>query len=332
MQKKKVLLLTYGNRNHASSRIRALNHFDRLKDVYEATWIPRVSADHKGGFMNKLVFAIIKRFDAIKLWWTLWFGTFDIAFVQVRFLPEWALKVLKRKKTLLCYDFDDAVYTYSARDFELMMKYSDKVVVSTPYLKEHIESFKKECCVIFSPVNTNLILPLSNRQPVYTIGWIGSEWTIPYLQELVPVFKRFAESISIRLIVVGAEFNIPGVDVECIAWSEKNELDALGKIDVGIMPLKNDEWSKMKGGYKLYLYMAAGRPSIASPYGINADIIIAGGTGYFAQNEDEWLNAFEKLQNDLVLRRSMGLLARQEAEKKYSYNVCTQQLVDFLNS
>ena len=332
MQKKRVLLLTYGNRNHASSRIRALNHFDRLKDIYGTTWIPRVSADLKPGFLNKLAFAFIKRFDTLKLWWTLFFNSFDIAFIQVRFLSEWSLKLLKRKNVVICYDFDDAVYTYSLSDFELMMKYSDKVIVSTPYLKEYVAPLNKDCTVIFSPVNTDVIVPLNNRQPVFTIGWIGSEWTIPYLQDLVPAFKKLSERTLLKLVVVGAEFSIPGIEVEYIAWSEKAELEALGRMDVGIMPLKNDEWSKMKGGYKLYLYMAAGLPSIASPYGINADIIKAGSTGFLAQSEDEWVNAFEKLQNDLVLRRSMGLLARQEAEKKYSYNVCTQQLVDFLNS
>jgi glycosyltransferase involved in cell wall biosynthesis len=108
-------------------------------------------------------------------------------------------------------------------------------------------------------------------------------------------------------------------------------VEALGRIDIGIMPLSNDEWSRMKGGYKLYLYMAAGKPAVASPYGINADIVIGGETGFLAETEKDWLSAFEKLQQDVALRREMGLKARKIAEQKYSYNVCTKQLLDFLN-
>ena len=63
----------------------------------------------------------------------------------------------------------------------------------------------------------------------------------------------------------------------------------------------------------------------------NANIVKQEATGYLAESESEWISAIEKLQNDVVLRRNMAASARQEAEKTYSYNVCTQQLVDFLN-
>ena len=333
MQKKKVLLITYGHRDHASSRIRAINHFDRLKDVFETTWIPRVLENPQKGVLNKIIFALAKRWQAIKLWWAIIWGSFDIVFIQVVFLPGWCLWILRKKKTLICFDFDDAVYTYSQTHFDKMMQYADKIIVATPYLQEHIKRYSKECRVIFSPVDTDLIIPGKNTQAVFTIGWVGSQWTLPYLELLIPAFKKMVQNgIAFKLLVSGAEISIEGVDVECIAWSEQNELMALNRIDIGVMPLKSDEWSKMKGGYKLYLYMAASRPMVASPYGINADIIKNGITGYLAESDGDWIAAFEKLQNDVVLRRNMGALARQEAEQKYSYRACTQQLVDFLNN
>ena len=332
MQKKKVLLITYGNRDHASTRIRALNHFDRLKDIFETTWIPRVKLNQGNGTLDKIVFAISKRFQTLKLWGAIIFYRFDVVFVQVVFLPGWCLSILKKKKVLICYDFDDAVYTYSQSDFNLMLQYAAKIIVATPYLQQHIRSYNKSSQVIFSPVDTDLIIPSKDVQPTFTIGWIGSQWTLPYLELLIPVFKTLAAGVSFRLLVSGAEMSIPGVEVECVPWSEWGELEVLKRIDIGIMPLKNDEWSRMKGGYKLYLYMAAARPMVASPYGINADIIKNGITGFLVESDEEWITAFEKLQNDVVLRRNMGALARQEAEQKYSYPVCTQQLLEFLNN
>jgi len=332
MQKKKVLLITYGNRDHASSRVRGLNHFDRLKDVFDTTWIPRVKFTQQPGLLSKISVALSKRIQLIKLWWAVWFSTYDIVFVQVMFLPEWCLVKLKKKGAVICFDFDDAVYTYSKTSFDLMMQYTDKVIVATPYLMEYIGQYHKTAIVIFSPVDTGLIFPVKKEQPVFTIGWIGSSWTLPYLQTLQPVFETLAKKMDYKLLVQGAELNIPGVKTECIPWSEQHEIDSLAKIDVGIMPLENTEWAKMKGGYKLYLYMAAGKPAVASPFGINAGIVKEGVTGFLARDNAEWVKAFEKLHDDITLRTLMGNNARRDAEEKYSYEVCTKQLVNFLNS
>ena len=91
------------------------------------------------------------------------------------------------------------------------------------------------------------------------------------------------------------------------------ELNALQLIDVGIMPLLDDEFSKMKGGYKLHLYMAAGKAVIASPVGINSLIVTRDNiNGYLAETDDDWLNGpFERLAGDINLREKMGENARK---------------------
>jgi glycosyltransferase involved in cell wall biosynthesis len=330
MQKKKVLLITYGHRDHASTRIRALNHFDRLKDIFDVTWVPRVLKENRKGLFSKMIFAFSKRLQQLRLGWFVIMGKFDLVFIQVMFLREWQLRVLKTRGTFICFDFDDAVYTYSQVKFDIMMQYADKIIVASPYLQQYVQAYQKDCRVIFSPVDTQLITPAKKVQPVFTIGWIGSPWTLPYLENLVPVFKQLATKISFKVLVVGAAVSIAGVDIECVPWSEQSEIEALGRMDVGIMPLSDDDWTKMKGGYKLFLYMAAGVPVVASPYGINGTIVENNFNGFLAASDEEWLDAFLKLSTDKELNCQLGVNARRDAEQRYSYQVCTGTLQSFL--
>lgn len=331
MKRRKALLITGGYRDQGGARIRVLNHFDRMTGQFYYTWAPRIGILKRDTFFERVVFAFLKAWFTIKRNFCILFVRYDLVYIQTMFLEKWQFEQLKQKGAIICFDFDDAIYSYSKEEFEIVMQYVDKVIVATPHLRDYIKPYNKACRVVFSPVNTDVILPLNRVQDIFTIGWIGSPWTAPYLKNIEPVFKKMSGKIPFKLLIVGGEMALPGIDIECITWSEQAEVEALGRIDIGIMPLSNDEWSKMKGGYKLYLYMAAGKPAVASPYGINADIVIGGETGFLAETEKDWLSAFEKLQQDVALRREMGLKARKIAEQKYSYNVCTKQLLDFLN-
>ena len=332
MPKKKVLLLTYGNIDHASSRIRGINHFDRLKDEFDTTWIPRVGVHHKRNIADRLVFIFLKAYYLVKKYFAIFFLRYDIVFVQIIFLPEWVLKTLKRKGTVICYDFDDAVYTYSRTEFDRMIQYADKIIIASPFLEESFDTKTKDYTVIYSPVDTDVIVPAAEKHEIFTIGWIGSPWTQLHLESISQALTLLSTQIPFKLLVVGGEIEITGVETECIQWSKENELNALKRIDVGIMPLENHEWSPKKGGYKLYLYMAAGLPVIGTPAGINSLIIRDGINGFTAQTKAEWVNALILIFSDEKLLREMGLNARSDAEKLYSYTFCSTQLYNFLSN
>lgn len=332
MPQKKVLLLTYGNIDHASSRIRGVNHFNRLKADFKTTWVPRVGVHHKRNLLDRLSFIMLKAYYLVKKYFCIVFCQYDIVFIQILFLPEWMLKMLKGKGTVICYDFDDAVYTYSKTDFDRMIKYADKVVIASPFLGDSFDTKKKDYAVIYSPVDTDLIVPANEEHEVFTIGWIGSPWTAQYLQNLEEVFKQLRQQMNFKLLVVGAQIKVPGIDVACINWSPENELSALKKIDVGIMPLPDTDWAKMKGGYKLFLYLAAGKPVVASPYGINGSIVKKDFNGLKATDDKQWINAFTTLRDDKSFRIQLGHNARKDAEQYYSYTNCSQKLFAFLVS
>ena len=54
------------------------------------------------------------------------------------------------------------------------------------------------------------------------------------------------------------------------------------EIDIGVMPLTDDQWSRGKCGFKGLQYMAMESATIMSPVGVNKQIINHGENGYLA--------------------------------------------------
>jgi glycosyltransferase involved in cell wall biosynthesis len=56
------------------------------------------------------------------------------------------------------------------------------------------------------------------------------------------------------------------------------------------MPLAKDRFNEGKCAYKLLQYLACGKPVIATPWGMNIDVIHDEKIGFLADNNSEWLN------------------------------------------
>jgi glycosyltransferase involved in cell wall biosynthesis len=88
--------------------------------------------------------------------------------------------------------------------------------------------------------------------------------------------------------------------------------------DIGIAPTPVDKWSIGKSGFKIIQYMATGLPTIASPVGANAQIVVDGVTGVLAETHEQWVESIVKLAGDINLRKTMGEAARREVMEKYT--------------
>ena len=147
---------------------------------------------------------------------------------------------------MLCYDFDDPIITYSRDKFFRMIDYAEKIIIASPFLAEDFATKQKNHKIIYSPVDTDKITTVTEPHRTFTIGWIGSPYTLVHVEAMLDVFKNLAQQINYKLLVVGAQLKVDGVDVESVNWSEKIEIEALKRIDVGIMPLSNHSWSPKK--------------------------------------------------------------------------------------
>ena len=340
----RLLVLTYGSWDHASSRTRAIQYIPLLEEKgrYYVLWIPRVP-QRPHSKIKCLWFAFAKRWLMVKRIFFILFRRWDLILVQRLFLPGWLVEMLKHRKTPIFYDFDDAIYLDQTEESSsetrtaLMVRSADIVIVGSTGLVPYCESHGSSPCLINTPVDTDRIKPRhgnDNGLP-FTIGWVGSHWTTKYIQDIAPALTEVANLRDIRLLMVGADqrlIDLPNVSITYEPWSFDREPQLLSQMSVGIMPLPDDPWTRGKGAYKLMLYMAAGLPVVASRVGMNLEVVSDKENGFLVDDQIGWVEALLRLVDDQDLRRKMGENGRERAVAKYSRMVCFKKLLASLDN
>ncbi len=94
------------------------------------------------------------------------------------------------------------------------------------------------------------------------------------------------------------------------------------------MPLSDDDWTRGKGGFKLLQYMAARLPTVASPVGVNREIVAEGETGFLAADSAGWERSLRTLLQHPVRARAMGEAGRRRVEERYERSIASRRLVE----
>jgi glycosyltransferase involved in cell wall biosynthesis len=140
--------------------------------------------------------------------------------------------------------------------------------------------------------------------------------------------KKFPERLSVKLI---SDVNYTGneIEVNFCKWNKESETKDLSEIDIGIMPLPDDEWARGKCGFKGLQYMSFEIPTILSPVGVNTEIIQDGENGYLASTETEWIDKLSALIESPELRERIGKNGRKTVEERYSYNAWKGKYLEY---
>lgn len=261
---------------------------------------------------------------------------FDLAIVYGDLLP-YLPGCLEGKllKIPYIYDFDDAFYLkYRTSSLRFLQPFlGDKadrlisgavaVTAGNRVLAAYARKFNSTVSILPSVVDTDYFSPVdpSFTEPSYqpfTVGWIGSPSTAPYLHLLVEPLRQLALEQAVRLLVVGASAPpIPGVEIVEQSWSQREEVDLIRRFDVGVMPLPDTPWTRGKCAFKLIQCMACGIPVIASPVGTNVDVLPPG-CGFLADSSDSWLASLRFFAANPSVRHRYGASARYWVEQNYS--------------
>jgi glycosyltransferase involved in cell wall biosynthesis len=97
-------------------------------------------------------------------------------------------------------------------------------------------------------------------------------------------------------------------------WSAEEATSVFTRFAVGIMPLPDTPYTRAKAGFKLLQYMAAGLPVVASPVGVNSELVARSGAGLLAASAGEWEEALRSLCQSAELRRELGARGRTFVE------------------
>ena len=265
--------------------------------------------------------------------------SFDFIFIHREITPlgppilEWLLAKMLRKKII--FDFDDAIWTTdNANESSLakwirwrskvqsICRWSHKIACGNDYLatfaqRENLKVMVMPTTIDFFPLKENQAL---KADASIVIGWTGSSSTLKYLRMLLPVLISLEEKYpSIKFLVIAdRDPALPLCNYEFKHWTKETETQDLQAIDIGIMPLPDDEWTRGKCGFKALQYMAMSIPAVISAVGVNTKIVTHGAEGFLCTTSDEWFSCLEDLILDPARRRDMGERGRQKVMKLYS--------------
>ena len=278
--------------------------------------------------------------------------SFDALLIEaeaVPWCPLWIEALLLAGRRIVV-DYDDAVFhrydMHASRAVRLalgtkiggVMRKADLVLAGNGYIATHaVRSGARRVEVLPTVVDLSrypppLIRRPSSDQPVRVV-WIGQPTNFYYLSALMSAIRAVSARRPITLRVIGASLPpIQGVDIEYSPWSEDTEVQLLSQSDIGIMPLPDTPWARGKCGYKLIQYMACGLPVLASPVGVNREIVLDGVNGFCCHDDSDWVERLDLLACDAALRQQLGAAGRALVEEQFSIDKVALRFAALLKS
>ncbi len=267
---------------------------------------------------------------------------YDLVIIARKLFCWLELSYIRRVTKRLVFDLDDALMyadrpcsrllpSWRARLFHRTVRQVDHVVCGNEYLRQQTAKAREATTVIETPVDLKryrLRPDLPSDKVV--MGWIGSASSSRYLEAKLPlldqILRRY-ENVSLK-VVSNKAVSYPGMDITNKSWSERDELADLQSFDIGLMPLPDDKWTRGKCGFKILQYFAVGTPAVASPVGINSQIVEDSVSGFLPSSDQQWLECIGQLIQNRDLRRSMGLSGRRRVEQRYSTDLLTPKYLE----
>jgi len=348
---KSILILSMYGDLAASSRQRVVQYLDVLEEnMYDIRVEPLFPNEYLENIFSKKKSSIIKI-----LYWYLkrfYFVTtsskYDLIWIQYELFPQlpsiFESLILSFNENFIL-DFDDAIFHkydlwgnsvtkfFLGTKLELLCSKAKVIVCGNDYIRDWAKQFCQ--CTELIPTVINFDKYNSYKKEKLNeslvIGWIGSPATWLYMNPLIKVLEDLSKIYDFQVLIVGSGHDYKKLEnFKFKTWKEDSEISDIYEMDIGIMPLFDDPWALGKCGYKLIQYMACGKPVIASPVGVNCNIVEDGVNGLFASSEEDWKTAIITLVSDKKLRDNMGIAGSHKVQVNFSLQSTTPALLKLI--
>lgn len=308
---RKVLAFTLGGPEVPSTRLRILGYRDR--------------------FRREGVRFIVHEEGATGFWRRLRnlyrFLTADVLLVQKRVLGWRRLLISRLLGKRIAFDIDDATFVdqrtgqenpASYRALRRFLRHCHLIVLCNRFLEQRLTRPGQRVLTLLTvPPETH---PSKTREPrgLPRLGWVGTADDLPYLEALDGILCKLQARYPFELTVIGPREGLADLSTRhrYIPWSQEIDRSLGDRFDVGIMPLPDNDWTRSKCGYKVIQYQSFGIPAVASPVGINAELVEHGVTGLLARDEREWHDCLELLlQNPALVALMSGRIQARFQER-----------------
>ncbi len=240
----------------------------------------------------------------------------------------------------LVFDVDDAIWLHpphGRKAAAAIAARADVVIAGNRYLADWFSAHARQVRVVPTAIDTDRFRPREAGTPhgdePFVIGWTGTSGNLGYLEAVEPSLNRFLFDHEDAEMLVLCDRppsfkGMAGRRLRYVPWTEIDEVRELQKVDVGLMPVPDDEWTRGKCGFKILQYLACAIPAIASPVGVNAEILGMGKVGLAAAGANDWYGALTFFHADRVRARAYGTAGRGVVEQHFSRKVVSRLLTD----
>lgn len=341
--KKRVLFLVLHRKDRSpGQRYRHEQYIDYLeKNGFECEFSPMLNEDEdrifysSGHYLRKILIGLKcllkRRRDARRA------KDFDLVYIyrDAFFFGTFIEKKVAKSGTPIIYDFDDAIWLKDENPNQglfnklktpekvpMLIGLSKLVIVGNEHLAEYSKQFNENVRIIPSTVDLDEYqLIEKEEQREVCVGWTGSFSTLKHFESvesaLMMIKSKYFGKVRFKLIGV-PEYANEDLDLKVVPWKSETEVEDLSELDVGIMPLPDNQWTQGKCAMKGLQYMALGIPTIMSPVGVNQDIIQNGENGMLAKTDDQWIDKLSILIENRALAKSIGERGRLTVERDFS--------------
>lgn len=226
---------------------------------------------------------------------------------------------------------------------------SDAVIVSTNYLKNGLLKYfpEKKIYTIPNTIDFDLwdnCLPEENEEMakkadgIVRIAYTGAANHDGDLQKIKPVIQQILNDFENVEILCAQEF-------ECLKEIHNPRLKILKqfrniidypsmlkswKIDIGIAPLRDNEFNRAKSNLRWLEYSALKVPTVMSNVQPFSECVIDGEDGFLATNKTVWYETLKKLIQDEEFRKKIGNNSYARVKKDFNMDKVANKYGDVL--
>lgn len=264
----------------------------------------------------------------------------DVTLLQRELVSTLAtLEGLTRRPRVL--DVDDAIWMRRGGGFAARIaRGCELVIAGNDYVADWFAAHCRRVEVLPTAVDTARFRPRDGGTPepgdgTVVIGWSGTSSNLEFLNAIEGALVRvLRERPRCRLAVCSDEkprfTAVPADRVDFERWSPGTEAAFFRSLDVGLMPLPDDDWTRGKCSYKMLLYLSCGVPVVVSPVGMNAQVLAQAEVGFGAGTADAWVEALLALIDDAAFRQSAGRRGVELVATRYSVDALAPRLAMIL--
>jgi glycosyltransferase involved in cell wall biosynthesis len=271
-------------------------------------------------------------------------GTYghDITWLSRTLMPGYLTLEPFLKKPLI-FDVDDAIWLtkpFGKQAVSDIARRADVIFAGNQYIADWMGQYSQRIYIVPTAVDSEIYKPAEEKAlsgDGFIIGWIGSSGTLPYLEAIEDPLNEFLLKYGDASILVMADRppsfkKITGEKIKYIPWTETEEVSTLQKMDVGLMPLPDDEWTRGKCAFKMVQYMSCAVPVIVSPVGMNAEVLGLGEAGFSAVKNTDWYDSLEYIYMNRDKAQEIGRNARAIVLRNFDRRLITQQIAGIMMS